>query len=327
MADTFIEKRKQNWKRLEELIEQARSVRGLRKLTRDEVREFGRSYRRAASDLAIARVESRDQRLVNYLNNLVIRAHGLIYRTESKGGRAIVNFYRYEFPAIFRQTFRYTFAVFAIFVVIAVCSFVATWRNDDFADFAGVSSGMLRSIKEHREWWRVLNQEAPRGAVKIFTHNITVGILAFAFSILPIIGTMNILMPNALHFGSVNALIVKYGMTRSLWAFVAGHGVLEFTAIFIAAGAGLMIGLAILLPGDRTRGEALVERGMVAIKLMAGCFPLFVIAGCIEAFVSPLPIHYGYRFLVSAATAVGLTAYLLKSDKRRSREHERDEKW
>src|SRR5919109_4319592 len=109
MPDSVIEKRKMNWKRLEELIGEARSVRDLRKLSRDEVRELGRSYRRAASDLAIARVESRDQRLVSYLNNLVIRAHGLIYRTESKGGRAIVNFYRYEFPAIFRQTFRYTF--------------------------------------------------------------------------------------------------------------------------------------------------------------------------------------------------------------------------
>ena len=136
MAENFIEKRKANWKRLEELLDHARTSRGLRSLSRDEVRELGRSYRRAATDLAVARVESRDQRLVNYLNNLVVRAHGLIYRSESKGARAILDFYLYDFPAIFRRTLGYTVAVFLIFIAIAITAFFATWRDDDFADFA-----------------------------------------------------------------------------------------------------------------------------------------------------------------------------------------------
>jgi uncharacterized membrane protein SpoIIM required for sporulation len=96
--------------------------------------------------------------------------------------------------------------------------------------------------------------------------------------------------------------------------------VLELTAIFIASGAGLMIGLSVLVPGERTRSEALIERGNIAIKLMAGCFPMFVIAGFIEGFISPLPIHYSIRLAVSAATAIGLIAYLLKSDRRKSPE-------
>src|SRR5262249_49121072 len=124
--------------------------------------------------------------------------------------------------------------------------------------------------------------------------------------------TLKALMPSALMFGSINALVIKHGWARTLWEFVAGHAVLEFTAIFIAGGAGLMIGLSLLVPGERTRREALIENGTTATKLMAGCFPMFVIAGCIEAFISPLPIFYGYRFAVSAATAFALVAYLLK---------------
>ncbi|MCG3161599.1 MAG: hypothetical protein JMDDDDMK_02788 [Acidobacteria bacterium] len=312
MAENFIEKRKANWKRLEELIDQARTMRGLRSLSRDEVRELARSYRRAASDLAIARVESRDQRLVSYLNNLVIRAHGMIYRTESKGGRAILNFYLYDFPAIFRRTFRYTLAVFLIFIAIAIPSFFATWRNDDFADFAYVPRPLVQKIKDHQAWWDDLNKMAPVGAAGIITNNISVGILTFALSIFPVVGTVNVLKTTALQFGAINALVFKYGMGHTLWSFVAGHAVLEFTAIFIAGGAGLMIGLSVLAPGERTRREALIEKGAVAIKLMAGCFPLFVIAGLIEGFISPLPIHSGFRFAVSAATAVALAAYLLK---------------
>src|SRR5262249_17148433 len=167
MAENFIEKRKANWKRLEELIDHVRTVRGLRSLSRDEVRELARGYRRAASDLAVARVESRDQRLVSYLNNLVIRAHGVIYRSESKVGRAILNFYLYKFPAIFRQTFRYTLSVFLIFLAIAIPSFFATWRNDDFADFAYVSRPMVQKIKDHQSWWEELNKAAPVGAAAI----------------------------------------------------------------------------------------------------------------------------------------------------------------
>jgi uncharacterized membrane protein SpoIIM required for sporulation len=312
MPDSLIEKRKMNWKRLEELIGEARSVRDLRRLSRDEVRELGRSYRRTASDLAIARVESRDQRLVNYLNNLVIRAHGLIYRAESKGFRQIWDFYWFDFPAIFRKTYLYTLAAFVIFVAIALCSFVATWRNDDFADHAYLPPSAVQKIKANQSWWDSLNREAPVGAVGIMANNIGVSFKVFALSIIPVIGTVDALMPSALQFGAINALIIKYRMTLKLWGFVSGHAVLELTAIFIAGGAGLIIGLALLIPGERTRRESLVERGAVAIKLMAGCIPLLVMAGCIEAFISPLPIHYGYRFAVSAATAIGLGAYLFK---------------
>jgi uncharacterized membrane protein SpoIIM required for sporulation len=316
MAENFIEKRKANWKRLEELIDQARTARGLRGLSRDEVRELGRSYRRVGADLAIARVESRDQRLVSYLNNLVVRAHGLIYRNESKGARAILNFYLYDFPAIFRRTSRYTLAVFLIFIAITALSFFATWRDDDFADFSNVSPAMVQTIKDHQKWWERLNQEAPIGAAAITTNNIRVGIITFALSVFPVVGTIYALKPSALMFGAVNALVFKYGMGHTLWSFVAGHAVLELTAIFIAGGAGLMVGLSLIAPGERGRREALIENGAVAIKLMAGCFPMFFIAGLIEAFISPLPIHSGYRFAVSAATAVGLAAYLLKPERK-----------
>ena len=71
--DRFINERKNAWQRLEELLKLLDGM-TLRRLHREEVRELGRIYRRTASDLAIARAESRDPRLINYLNSLVIRA-------------------------------------------------------------------------------------------------------------------------------------------------------------------------------------------------------------------------------------------------------------
>src|SRR2546423_11935716 len=103
----FINERKTVWQRLEELLQRLDQM-TLRRLQRDEVRELGRIYRRTASDLAIARAESRDPRLINYLNSLVIRAHGRIYRADAQGGRRIWNFFARDFPQTFRPTWRYT---------------------------------------------------------------------------------------------------------------------------------------------------------------------------------------------------------------------------
>src|SRR5438128_1628854 len=107
----FLEQHKDNWKRLEDLLSMlsGTSLRGLSKM---EVREFGELYRRAAADLAIARAETRDPKLINYLNSLVIRAHGKIYRAESEGASLILKFFSEDFPQTFRRNWRYMAVAF-----------------------------------------------------------------------------------------------------------------------------------------------------------------------------------------------------------------------
>ncbi|MCU0239380.1 MAG: hypothetical protein MUC29_08055, partial [Pyrinomonadaceae bacterium] len=80
----LLDEKKSNWQRLEDLLNLADSS-ALGTLTKEEVRELGQLYRRASSDLAIARAETRDPKLLNYLNSLVIRGHGKLYRAESQG--------------------------------------------------------------------------------------------------------------------------------------------------------------------------------------------------------------------------------------------------
>src|SRR6266513_3740597 len=123
--DRFIKERKTVWQRLEELLALLDRM-TLRRLHREEVRELGRIYRRTASDLAIARAESRDPRLINYLNSLVIRAHGRIYRADAQGGRRIWNFFARDFPQTFRRTWRYTALSFVVVLVFSVGSFLGT---------------------------------------------------------------------------------------------------------------------------------------------------------------------------------------------------------
>src|SRR5437763_13037576 len=136
--DRFINERKTVWQRLEELLQRLDQM-TLRRLKRDEVRELGRIYRRTASDLAIARAESRDPRLINYLNSLVIRAHGRIYRADAQGGRRIWNFFARDFPQTFRRTWRYTAVAFGVFWLFTAVAFFGTRHDPDFSEFAGIS--------------------------------------------------------------------------------------------------------------------------------------------------------------------------------------------
>jgi len=309
--DRFIKERKTVWQKLEELLVLLDRM-TLRRLHREEVRELGRIYRRTASDLAIARAESRDPRLVNYLNSLVIRAHGRIYRADAQGGRRVRDFFVRDFPRTFRRTWRYTATAFAVFLLFSAIAFFGTRHDPDFSEFAGISPFFRETVingKHH--WWERLNEANQIGSTQIFTNNIRVTFYAFALGAMLGLGTLYILAYNGASFGAIIALTYRAGFGNDLLGFVVGHGVIELSCIFIASGAGLLIGTALLMPGDLSRGDALKSRGMEAVRLVVGCVPLLVIAGIIEGFISPQPISPVIKIGIGAITGIALYSYLL----------------
>lgn len=309
--DRFINQRKNAWQRLEELLKLLDSS-SLRRLSREEVRELGRIYRRTASDLAIARAESRDPRLVNYLNSLVIRAHGRIYRADAQGGKRIRRFFTHELPQTFRRTWRYTLLSFSVFAVFATFSFVATRYDPEFSELVGVQPAFRETyIETKTHWWERLNESNQEGASWIMTNNIRVTILTFAFGASLGIGTLFFLAYNGANIASVLALTYHAGFGNDLVTFMAAHGVVELSCIFIAGGAGLLIGSAMIMPGDLTRADALKTRGLEAVRLMVGVAILLAFAGTIEGFVSPALIDPRIKFSIAAITGLALYSYLL----------------
>ena len=269
-TDKFISQRKNAWQRLEDLLILLDHG-SLRRLRREEVRELGRIYRRTASDLAIARAESRDPRLVNYLNSLVIRAHGRIYRADAQGGKTIRNFFSRELPRTFRRTWRYTAFSFAVFFIFGALSFVATRIDPEFSELVGVSASFRElKIETQTRWWESLNESNQEGASMIMTNNIQVTIYTFTFGAMFCVGTLFFLAYNGAHIASVIALTYQAGFGNDLVTFMAGHGVIELSCIFIAGGAGLLIGSALIMPGDLSRADALKKNGMEAVRLMMG---------------------------------------------------------
>jgi uncharacterized membrane protein SpoIIM required for sporulation len=309
-SNRFIKERKSAWQRLEDLLTLLDSS-SLRRLHREEVRELGRIYRRTASDLAIARAESRDPRLVNYLNSLVIRAHGRIYRADAQGGRRIREFFARDFPRTFRRTWRYTALAFAVFWVFGLVGFLGTWHDAEFSEFTGVAPWKRYEIEAQIHWWEDLNEANQVGSSAIMTNNIQVMFYAFALGAMFGIGTLYVMGFNGALNGAILALVYRAGYGNDLVAFMVGHGVIELSCIFLAGGAGLLIGSAFLMPGDLSRADALRVRGLDAIRLIAGCVPILVVAGIIEGFISPAPINPAIKFGIAALTGIALYSYLL----------------
>jgi len=308
----FITKKKGNWKRLEELLLKTEGISGLKGLPRAEVRELGELYRRAASDLAIARAETNDPKLINYLNGLVTRAHGKIYRAESQGLGLVINFFAKDFPRVFRKNWKFIAVAASVELVFMTIGMLLIFNDIGFADVLG-QDGIRFSAETNDQWWLSLNDANQTGTAFLFTHNIRVSLLAFALGALFCFGSFYILAINGLDFGATVAICYKVdaGFGNALMTFVVGHGVIETFCIYIAGGAGLMIGYAMINPGNLSRIDALKSRGLESIRLIVGCAFVLIIAGFIEGFLSPSSLPAWIKYVTGIGTFAALMTYLI----------------
>lgn len=307
----LFEDKKDNWQRLEQLLEM-QSGRGLRGLSRTEVREFGELYRRAASDLAIARAETRDPKLLNYLNSLVIRAHGYVYRSENEGASLVATFFGRDLPRTFRANGRYFITAGAVFILFAVLGFVTTWMDLDFTHYVALE-GITDQIIAGDRWWLSLNDSNQVGASFIMTNNILVMMRVFALGAFLGIGALFSLAFEGARLGSVFAACYKIdpAFGNDLASFVVGHGVVELSCIVLCAAAGMMIGYAIIDPGDLTRSQALKKKGIEAARIVIGCAAFLLVAGTIEGFLSPSALPAAFKIGTGLLTGAVLYSYLM----------------
>jgi uncharacterized membrane protein SpoIIM required for sporulation len=151
----------------------------------------------------------------------------------------------------------------------------------------------------------------PFASSAIMTNNMSVSFTAFAMGITGGLGTIYMMAFNGLLIGVIGTACALSGMSVPFWSFVAPHGALELPAIFIAGGAGLRLAQGLLFPGFLPRRHSLTAAGGEAVKLVLGCIPLLVIAGIIEAFISPTDLAVPLKFALSGALCALLTMYLL----------------
>ena len=160
------------------------------------------------------------------------------------------------------------------------------WKTNGLAEKLAPQH-IVETIHDKEMWTDVPALHRNLFASFVMTNNIRVAFSAFALGITFMIGTMYILAFNGILIGTVAGLCHVHGLALPLWSFVSPHGYIELTTIFIAGGAGLKMGYALIAPGLLTRKQALTDAAKIAVQLIGGCVVLLVIAGVIEGFVSP----------------------------------------
>jgi len=308
LSARWIAKRKPHWTRLTGLLERASKHR-VAVLSHTELQELGLLYRQTAADLATVREDPKSQSLQQYLNPLLGRAHNLIYMGRRGSPGSILRFYASTYPQIFRATLPYTVLAFSVFLAGAVAGLLATLADPAFSRFL-LGPRMSETIERRKMWTDSIVTIKPLAASGIMTNNLTVSITTFALGITAGLGTLYLLAFNGLLFGVVLAACWQAGMLPKVLAFVAGHGVLELPAIFIAGGGGLLIARGLLFPGLLSRRDSLAQAGKQAVRLMLGTIPMLIVAGVIEAFVSPTAIPALLKFIFAAVLGSLFALYL-----------------
>jgi len=305
--------RRTQWQRLSEILDQI-DRRGLKGLSSDELLEFGKLYRRAASELSFTRAHGLDPNLTNSLNQLVGRAYGHVYRAETKGFSAILDFFLTEFPATARALWPFIAVATGICLLAGLFAFLLTWANPPLAttllppEFQKAIEGIVERHRTPQDWMPFSMR--PAESTGIMTNNIGVAFFAFAGGILLGLGTIYILVFNGLLLGAVAAAVAQAGVSVNFWAFVAPHGVIELPAIFVSAGAGLVLGYTLISPGDYERKTALKLAARKAMVLVLGVVAMLVVAGTIEAFFSPTLTPEPIKFMFASVVVLCLILYL-----------------
>jgi uncharacterized membrane protein SpoIIM required for sporulation len=308
ISTRWLEKRKPHWSKLESLLNQSARD-GLKSLSRSDLQELSLLYRQTAADLAAIREDRSSVHFARYVNQLLVRAHNTIYSGHRASPLAALSFFWDTYPAVFRRLLKHCLLAVLIFAIAGIVGAALTYQNPDFK-VKLLGPQMVETIDRHEMWTHSIVGIKPLASSAIMTNNMSVGFTTFALGITAGLGTIYMMAFNGLLIGVIGMACFLSGMSLQLWSFVAPHGVLELPAIFIAGGAGFRIAQGLLFPGVLPRRDSLAKAGLEAVQLILGTIPILIIAGLIEAFVSPTALPIPLKFSMAGALFVLLNVYL-----------------
>lgn len=313
----FMNRRQENWRRLETLLEQVEQ-RGLQALTAPEVREFGTLYRRASSDLVTARAKTANAEVLDYLNDLVARAYAQVYRSRRFQPRDILTFLWIDFPRLFRHTWKFV-GLAALLMGAATLFGWELNQRDPAGAYYMLPAEMVRQMPTLREHWKTTtgHQVGPTEmslmSSFIMTHNIGIGLTCFAGGIFFGLPTLWGMIENGMMLGILGEAMTRPETALTFWSLILPHGIIELSAIAVMGGAGFLIASALFAPGNRSRRDALIERGRLAVLLALGGAAMLVVAGLIEGFITPPAfIPPWVKLAFALGTLVGLVVYFAR---------------
>lgn len=305
--EAFTAGRRPRWAELEARTATLAGSR-LRGLRASDVERFAILYRRTASDLAIARRDFPDQPVTEYLNSLCGRAHVLLNRGSPPRLRNALRYFATGAPRAFRANFGYFLASLALLLAGTLAGWLAYDLRPDLHGLL-VPNSLFAEMAQGSPGIGV--PQPFLAAPSIFLHNIEVAVIVFILGICAGLPTAFLILLQGWSLGTLGAAVHAGGYDYAFWSLIAAHGVLELSVIVTAGAAGLRLGDALLRPGLRSRVDSIAHAGGDMVGLALATMLLLVIAGTLEAFVSPSGMPGGAKIAIGLGVGACFYAWLL----------------
>lgn len=284
--DAFTSVHRPQWERLNTLARK-------RRLSGNESDELLQLYQSVSGHLSLIRSVTAESALSASLSAILATA-----RTRFTGARSnifvdIARFFVIALPAAFYRIRWLTLIIGAVFIAIA--SFFALWvtGNPDVQAALGTDAE-LQQLVNHDFVNYYSENPAASFAGAVWTNNAWIAAQCVAFGITGIFVPYQIFM-NAENVGMTAGAMFAYGKGDVFFSYILPHGLMELTAIFIAAAAGLRIFWAWVSPGPRTRLDSLALEGRSLMTVALGLVLVLLVSGLVEGFVTPSPLLSGPR--------------------------------
>ncbi|MFE2171303.1 stage II sporulation protein M [Streptomyces sp. NPDC059447] len=315
--DVFVAAHRAEWDRLEQLLGRGRS------LTGTEADELVALYQRVSTHLSLVQSSAPDPMLTGRLTQLVARARSTVTGTRRAGWRDAALFFTAGFPAAVYRSRRWWIPTALVSTVVGV---IIGWWIATHPEVQGAigTPEFLKEMTQPGGEYETYYSSHPAAsfAAQVWTNNAQAAAICLvlgAFLGLPVLW---ILYANMLNLGVGLGLMAAAGRLDVFLGLILPHGLLELTAVFVAAGTGLRLGWTVIDPGPRTRRTALAEQGRAALGMAIGLALVLFVSGLIEGFVTPSGLPTWARITIGVVAEAAFLLYVYVLGGRASREGE-----
>lgn len=289
----FESAHRSQWQLLRETIDAITSHKPGRRASQEQLQQMPGLYVSACNHLSLAKTRGYSPNLVNDLHALVIDSHRLMYQHKSSWLKRAIDFIKGGFPVLVRKHYKLFWICTALFYLPAILTGLFAYADTTFIYRIHEASTVHSMEAMYNPSDNMLFRPDGRESSTDFqmfgfyiANNIGIDFRVFAGGILFGIGSLFFIVYNGLAIGSVAGHLTAKGFIPTFWGFVAGHSAFELTALVISGMSGLLIGLALISPGRRSRADALKQNAQIAVRLVIGAGIMTLLAAFVEAYWS-----------------------------------------
>ncbi|MER7206919.1 stage II sporulation protein M [Streptosporangium sp. NPDC000239] len=302
--DAFVNAHRPVWDRLEELVRRRMSLNGA------EIDELVELYQRVATHLSIVRSGRADPFLVGRLSALVARARSAVTGAHTPAWREFVRFFTVSFPVVAYRARWWWIATTGAFLLVSVV--MAVWVARDPAVQAAVGTPEeIRQLVEHDFADYYSEHPGASFAGQVWVNNAWVSMQVIVMAILLGLPIPYILWQNAANVAVSAGLMASHDRLDVFFGLITPHGLLELTAVFLAAAVGMRLGWTVVNPGPRGRGEVLAEQGRAVVSVALGLVVVLLVSGLIEGLVTPSGLPTWARVGIGVVAEAAFLAYVI----------------